>query len=159
MSSSSRWSLAAALLLAACAPATPAAPKVDVAAEEAAIRARVTEWNGFLQAKNDSAIAALYGTRGALMPANMPKLSGDAIRPFWAQLWAMNVTLTITTVNVTVAESGDLALEEGSYTFAVPTMPTDTGKYLVTWYKEGGKWMVAQDIWNSDLPPVVPTTK
>jgi ketosteroid isomerase-like protein len=152
MSSSIRWSLAAALTLAAA--CAPAAPKVDLAAEETAIRARVTEWNGFLQAKNDSAITALYGDRGALMPANMPKITGAAaMRPFWGQLGTMNVDLKLTTVSVTVAQSGDLAVEEGTYTFDLPGTPTDTGKYLVVWGKQDGKWMVAQDIWNSDMPP------
>lgn len=156
MSSSIRWSLAAALTLAsACAPA---APKVDLAAEETAIRAKVAEWNGFLQSKNDSAITALYGDRGALLPAGMPKMAGAAaMRPFWAQLGAMNVDLKLTTVSVTVAQSGDLAVEEGSYTFEIPGTPADKGKYLVVWYKQDGKWLVAQDIWNSDMtPPAAP---
>jgi hypothetical protein len=29
---------------------------------------------------------------------------------------------------------------------------TDTGKYLVHWKQVGGKWLLANDIWNSDLP-------
>ena len=158
MPSSIRWSFAAALLVAAaCAPATP---KADLAAEEAAIRARVAEWNGFLAAKNDSAIAALYGDRGALLPANMPKVSGAAaMLPFWGQLSTMGVVLKLTSVSVTVAQSGELAVEEGSYTFDLTGMPRDTGKYLVVWHKQDGKWFVAQDIWNSDLaPPMTPAS-
>jgi ketosteroid isomerase-like protein len=156
MFGSIRWSLAAALTLAAA--CAPAAPKVDLAAEETAIRAKVTEWNGFLQSKNDSAITALYGDRGALFPAGMPKIVGAAaMRPFWAQLWAMNVNLVLSTVSVTVAQSGDLAVEEGTYTFEIPGTPADKGKYLVVWYKQDGKWLVAQDIWNSDMtPPAAP---
>lgn len=156
MPSPIRWSLAAALTLAAA--CAPAAPKVDIAAEETAIRAKVAEWNGFLQAKNDSAITALYGDRGALLPAGMPKLSGAAaMRPFWAQLWALNVNLVLNSVSVTVAQSGDLAVEEGTYSFDVPGVPSDKGKYLVVWYKQDGKWLVAQDIWNSDMtPPAAP---
>jgi ketosteroid isomerase-like protein len=156
MPTSIRWSLATALTIAAA--CAPAAPEVDIAAEETAIRARVAEWNGFLQAKNDSAITALYGDRGALLPAGMPKLSGAAaMRPFWAQLWAFNVNLVLTTVSVIVAQAGDLAVEEGTYTFDIPNTPTDKGKYLVVWYKQDGKWLVAQEIWNSDMtPPAAP---
>ncbi|MEO8636769.1 MAG: DUF4440 domain-containing protein [Gemmatimonadales bacterium] len=155
MSTATRWSMAAALsLAAACAPA---APKVDLAAEEAAIRARVAEWNGFLQTKNDSAITALYGDRGAMLPTNMPKVTGAAaIRPFWGQLSTMGVVLKLNTVSVTVAQSADLAVEEGTYTFDLTGMPSDTGKYLVVWYKQGGKWLVAQDIWNSDMAAPMP---
>jgi hypothetical protein len=32
----------------------------------------------------------------------------------------------------------------------------DSGKYLVRWVQQNGKWLLAQDIWNSDLPAPMP---
>jgi hypothetical protein len=32
----------------------------------------------------------------------------------------------------------------------------DSGKYVVRWVEENGTWRMAQDIWNSDLPPPPP---
>jgi hypothetical protein len=29
--------------------------------------------------------------------------------------------------------------------------PVDSGKYIVRWVNENGRWLMAQDIWNSDV--------
>lgn len=147
--------LACATLLLAALGCT-AAPRADTAREEAAIRQLVSDWNGYLTAKNDSAIAALYAGDGVMLPPNMPRVSGTAgIRAFWAELWKMNATLTLATVSVAVAPSGDLAVEEGNWDIALGDQK-DHGKYLVVWRKASGGWKVAQDIWNSDQPPAPP---
>jgi len=63
--------------------------------------------------------------------------------------------------------SGPAATELGRWTFAWPTSatrppgvpPVDSGKYIVRWVQQDGQWLMAQDIWNSDLalpPPPAP---
>ncbi len=141
------WSLACA-----------GAPPVDAAAEEKAIRDIDTSWNAWLAAKNDSAIGAIYADGAVLLPPNMPRMTGAAnIRAFWAGLWPMNASLSLTPGTITVA-SATLAVEEGSYAFSAPGLPNDVGKYLVVWKKTGGQWQATQDIWNSDqpAPPAAP---
>jgi len=32
----------------------------------------------------------------------------------------------------------------------------DSGKYIVRWVKDSGRWLMAQDIWNSDVPLPLP---
>ena len=69
--------------------------------------------------------------------------------------WFNAATLVLTTESVDA--NGSLAVERGTYkiTLTPPgaTAPiTDTGKYLVHWRKVGDNWMMANDIWNSDLP-------
>lgn len=136
------------------------APRADLAKEEAAIRQRVSDWNGYLTAHNDSAITALYGDDGVMMPPGQARLTGSgAIRTFWATLWPMKAALTLSTVSVRVAPSGDLAVEEGNWDFAIPSPAGDQkdhGKYLVVWSRATGSWKVAQDIWNSDQQPPAP---
>lgn len=134
----------------ACAP-RPA----DTSADEAAIHALVQSFNDHLKAQNDSALAAMYAADAVLLPPNLPRVSGtDNIRQFWAQIWPLKATLVIQPERVRV--SGDLAVEEGSWTWSVPA-PTgeqrDNGKYLVSWRKVDGKWLIAQDMWSSDNPP------
>lgn len=137
-----------ALLSLACAGARP----VDAAAEEKAIRDIDTSWNAWLIAKNDSAIGAIYADGAVLLPPNLPRMTGAAnIRAFWAGLWAMNASLTLTPGTIKVA-SATLAVEEGSYAFSAPGVPNDAGKYLVVWEKTGGRWQATADIWNSDQP-------
>ena len=140
-------------LLSACRPA--AVP----AADEAAIRTIVEQWNGYLKTQNDSAIAAIYAPEAVLLPPAMPRVQGaDAIRSFWAVIWTMKASLTLTPV--TVRASGDWAMEEGNWSWSNPSPTgeqTDHGKYLVTWHRTPTGWRAVQDIWNSDqAPPATP---
>lgn len=153
---------AAALSLAALAACQPAAPKVDVAAEEAAIRAQVAAFNAATAAYDDSAIAAVYTPDGVILPPNQGRASGTAaIRNQFAGLAQLKATLVITPVSILIASSGDLAVEEGTWTYSMP-MPggsayNDNGKYLEVWKKVNGTWLIASDIWNSDnAPPAAP---
>jgi ketosteroid isomerase-like protein len=126
--------------------------KADTAAEETAIRAQDTAWNAAVAAKSDSAVAAIYADNGTLMPPNEKIVTGTAaIRSFFAMLWPMNANLVITPTAITVASSGDMATDVGTYTFSAGQV-NDTGKYLVHWHKIGNAWKVVDDIWNSDTP-------
>lgn len=143
-------------VLACLSLACASAPKHDPAADQQAIRDIVTQWNGYLQSKNDSAIGALYAADAVLMPPNMPPVKGaEQARAFFAQIWAMNGSLTLTTDAVEV--SGDLATERGTWTWSNPTpdggTATDNGGYLVSWRRENGQWKAVNDIWNSHNPP------
>jgi ketosteroid isomerase-like protein len=148
--------LAVGLALAmACSAGAKAPAPVDTAADEAAIRAIDTSWNGWLAAQNDSAIAAIYAADAVLMPPNLPRVSNPAaIRGFWAGLWPLKASLVLTPGAIRV--SGDMAVEEGNWAFSAPA-PTgeqkDNGKYLVVWRKDAGAWHAVQDVWNSDNPP------
>lgn len=143
------------LLTLACGSTEKAPAPVDTSADEAAIRAIDTSWNGWLKARNDSAIAAIYAADAVLLPPNLPRVSGaDAIRAFWAGLWPLKADLVLTPVTIRIA--GDWGIEEGNYAFTIPAPGGDTkddGKYLVIWRKSGGRWSAVQDIWNSDAPP------
>jgi len=77
------------------------------------------------------------------------------IRAFFATLNAVKPMLTLRADSVWA--SGSTAVEQGrwwwKWTGAPPpgVPPVDSGKYLVRWVNEGGKWLIAQDIWNSDV--------
>jgi ketosteroid isomerase-like protein len=63
-----------------------------------------------------------------------------------------------------ITAAGDLAVERGSYeeTYTQPgaSAPvTDRGKYLVHWRRIGGKWLMVDDIANSDLPVTAPPAR
>jgi ketosteroid isomerase-like protein len=127
-------------------------------AEETAIRAQNAAWNAAVVAKSDSAMAAIYADNGTLMPPNEKIVTGTAaIRSFFAMLWPMNANLVITSTAITVASSGDMATDAGTYTFSAGQV-NDTGKYLVHWHKIGTTWKIVDDIWNSDTPlPAMPS--
>jgi ketosteroid isomerase-like protein len=147
--------------VAACArPEPPAPPKADPAAIEQAIKAKGSDWNGYIAAQDDSAIAALYADDAVLMPPNQPRRTGADIRTFWSGLWVIKPTMTISTDKVVASEAGDVAVEEGSFKLSYAGADgkpiEDTGKYIVIWRKTGNDWKVVRDIFNTDLPPAPP---
>ncbi len=158
---------AAALLLPACqagdkpagnAAATKGAgAATDAAADEKAIRGQVDRWLQLVKAKDAAGIAQLYTDDGAVMPPNGPIGKGhEAIQKTWASLMQTpGIDLTFAPDQIVVAQSGDMALDRGTYqlTVAPAGKPQhDTGKYVVVWRKVDGTWKAAADIFNSDLP-------
>ena len=139
-------------LLAAC---TPASTSTDTAADEQAIRAELDGWNSALSSANDSLLATFYAEGAEMLPPGGPKVMGrDNIRAFWATIWPMKATLTMTPGRVEVG--GDLAVESGTWTWTMPTPSgeqRDHGKYLQSWRRVDGTWRITADIWNSDLSP------
>jgi ketosteroid isomerase-like protein len=63
-------------------------------------------------------------------------------------------SLTFDPEQIVVSSSGDMALDRGTYKFAIApngSVQADTGKYVVVWRKIGNDWRAAADIFNSDL--------
>jgi ketosteroid isomerase-like protein len=155
----SRLPLVLLLALLGCAPAQ----STDTSADDQAIRGRVEAENSALASQNESTIASIYAADARMLPPNMPRLTGrDSIRKFFAMIWPMKASLSFATVTLHV--SGDWAIEEGNYTWTMPSPAAgappidDHGKYLATWRRAGTTWEIAQDIWNSDLPVPAPAT-
>jgi uncharacterized protein (TIGR02246 family) len=154
-----RYLLGSLLLLASCSPQ----PTVDLAAEEATLRKLDAEWSQAAQAKDVDKFVSYYAEDGALLGQHSPIATGPAeIRKVVAGLMALpGVSLSFAPNKVEVAKSGDLAYVRGSFkmTFNDPAGKpvNDVGKYVEVWKKQaGGQWKVAADIFNTDLPPMVP---
>ncbi|MEO8202085.1 MAG: nuclear transport factor 2 family protein [Gemmatimonadota bacterium] len=132
-------------------------PAADPDVAEQKIRDMVKQWNASLVAHDDSSIAELYAPDARLLPPYEGQVIGPtAIREYFAALWPLKANLVFTTIGIKVAESGELAVEEGNWAITIPGMVdtvTDGGKYLVTWVRKGDDWKVYQDIWNSSKPP------
>lgn len=103
------------------------------------------------------ALANFYADDAVVLPPNMPRAEGrDAIRSVYASMmgWGPLTSATFTTDQVIIPESGEIAVEVGTYTMggAAPdgTPYQDTGKYLSTWKNVNGEWKVVAVIWNSD---------
>jgi ketosteroid isomerase-like protein len=155
---------ATALALAACKPAATPPPDTTAAARTA-IDAANANWPRLTSTSHADSLADLYTADAVMMPPNMATVHGrDSIRAFFT---VMNSTkgITLALKAVAVWGSGDAAIEQGRWTFTwaadakrppgVP--PVDSGKYLVRWVQQNGKWLMAQDIWNSDTPaPMMP---
>ena len=155
--------LAVAAVAACAQPAPPAPPKADQAAIEKEIKDQVAAWNGYIAAQNDSAIGAFYTDDAVLMPPNQPRMTGPAIRGFFAGMWVIKPTMVLSTDKVVASDAGDVAVEEGSFKLSYAGADgkpiEDTGKYIVIWKKTDKGWKVVRDIFNTDLPPAAPPSK
>jgi uncharacterized protein (TIGR02246 family) len=150
--------VASLILLPVLAGCQPAAPKVDTAADEQAIRAQVEAFNAAVARYDSAAVTALYAQDAALLPPNQERLEGPAaIQQFFAGMRQLNASMVIAPTVIVVAASGDIAMEEGTWTFTMPMADgstfSDNGKYLVAWKKIDGTWLMERDIWNSDNAP------
>ena len=158
---------AALVAVAACQKAeTPeqaaARAEQETAAARTAIEAQGAAFGTHFSAGHADQVAALYTEDAEVLPPNEKAISGRAnIQAYFATfLGAGTASLALTTG--TVVASGTHAVERGSYVLAFTPGPqapkefkaiTDTGKYVAHWVNQGGTWLMAHDMWSSDLPP------
>lgn len=135
------------------------APKVDLSAEEKAIRAIETEWANAVPTKDVDKMVGFY-TEDAVMlaPGEAVATGKAAIRASWTQMLAPpDLELTWGATKVEVAKGGDLAYSVGTYAMSYKDASgkavNDRGKYATVWRKgSAGDWKAAVDMINSDLP-------
>jgi len=158
------------MLVAAALGCQAAPPPKDTSAEaKQAIDAADANWARLTAAGHADSLADLYHANGVMLPPNMPPVRGrDAIRGFMTMMNSMSSPPPVLTVRAdSVWAQGALALELGRWNFAwaagakrPPGAPAaDSGKYMVRWVNENGRWLMVQDIWNSDVAmPMAPAT-
>lgn len=157
-----RTLLAAAI---ACSFAACAPPKVDLAAEEAAIRSRSEALAAAEAAKDREKALTFWLPDAVAHPAGAPQVQGrDAIdklyRQFFDSIGMKSFSSRIS--GIVVAQSGDMAFDTGvnRMVFGTPGGDViDIGKYLAVWKKSDGLWYLAALSFTSDAPAPVPVPK
>jgi ketosteroid isomerase-like protein len=125
--------------------------------------ANVDRWLGAAQADS---LASLYAEHATVMGPNMPAIVGrDSIRAFLTRMFSWGSYVQQATVTSATAR-GPMAVFKGTYTMTYtpgPNAPpemrtanTEAGKFLVHLHRLDGRWMVVDDIWNTDAPPAPP---
>lgn len=147
---------AALTVFAACATVA-----VNPATEEATIRERSAAMNRAATARNVDAIIGFHSPSAVAMMPNAPIMRGtDAIRAGWRETLALpNLSLNWQPSTITVAASGDVATEVGTYTlsFDAPSgRINDAGSYTTVWEKVDGEWVIASDLVTSSQPLPAP---
>src|SRR5437879_4460514 len=152
-------------LLAAALGCQAAPPPDTSASAKQAIDAANAQWPRLTSSGHSDSIAQFYAADAVIMPPNMASMKGkDAIRAFFATMNTMDPKPTLTVRAVTVVGSGPVAVESGRWNWAYPAgakLPpgmaaVDSGKYIVRWTEQNGKWVMVDDIWNSDSPLPTP---
>jgi uncharacterized protein (TIGR02246 family) len=150
------------VLITAAAACAPAAPAVDIAAEEAAVRALSAQWLA-LDGKRDAAgIARLFADDARLVWAGQEPVVGPReIQEFLAGEFGANPQQKSvwTTDRIMLSAAGDMAVEYGHYANTATGMDgsgSDRGNYVTVYEKSGGTWKVKADASASAMPRMQP---
>jgi uncharacterized protein (TIGR02246 family) len=119
----------------------------------AAIEAANKEFEAAIGRGDGASLASLYTTDGQLLPTHSEIVSGkQAIADFWQGGIDSGIkAASLSTVEV--EGQGDTAYEVGKYELkGQEGQVLDSGKYVVIWKQENGKWKLHRDIWNTSMP-------
>lgn len=135
---------------------TPAAGSVSIVDDEALIRRIDSVWSSALHAKDLDAVMTNYAEDAAFLAPGQPLLQGrPAIRAWFERTTAIpGYSATFEPTVIVVARAGDMAYEIGRYrvTFRGEdgAPQTRVGKHLVTWVKQGDRWLVSAESISGD---------
>ncbi len=113
--------------------------------------ANARQIEGF-KTKDVEAMIVNYAPDAVILPPNSPMIEGRAAigEFFRGMLTLMGDDMSFSTTRFDA--SGDLAYEFGTYEGSFGGVP-DKGKYVAVWKKQpDGNWMIAADIFNTDIP-------
>ncbi len=157
--------LAATLLLVACAPKpeTPEQMAARLRAESdsarVAIEANDARFMHFVAAGKADSAASVYAEDAILYPEHLPPVHGRTAIAKWISDGLAGGAMTMAVQTASVEASGPIAIETGTNAWTlVPKTPAgakpvvDTIKYVTTWRKIGGQWLITNDIGNSIMP-------
>jgi uncharacterized protein (TIGR02246 family) len=161
-----KFYLAALFLLAGCAqPSTePAKPQVDLAKEEAAIRATDDQWKAAIKARDAQKTASFWTDDATLLFPNQAPVTGKAaIIDFVTNAYKdPDFSVTWTTNKIEVAAGGDIASQIASETFTFRVgkkLVTQHNNGVVVWKKQSdGAWKADVDI-GTPAPEAAPAKK
>ena len=136
-------SMCVLLVVGACAP--------PVAQESGEIAAASDEWEAALNAGDIDTLVGMYTEDARLMAPNAPSESGlEAVRAAFGAM--IDAGLTIELDSVAAMAAGDLGHNIGTYQLTAPDgAVADRGKFLEVRRRVDGEWLIAADIWNSDM--------
>ena len=129
----------------------------ELTVEDLAVIRQVTNaWQFHVKAADWESLMVVYTPNAVVMPPNGPTLHGhEAIKTFMAEgPVIIDVRLTIEEID----GGGKPAFVRGTYTMTIqpegaPEPLQDRGKYIEIRRKQAdGAWLIAVDIFNSDLP-------
>lgn len=115
------------------------------------------EFSAHVKKGDAAAIAGMYSSTAKVLPPNGELTEGRAnIQKLWQG--AIDSGMRDLSFEVLeVVKKGDTVYEVGKYSVKdAAGKEVDRGKYVVIYKREGGKWKLHRDIWNSSMPLPAP---
>jgi len=153
------------LALLAAALGCQAAPPPDTTAEaKQAIDAANATWARTDRRRPRGLARPVLHPNAVILPRTCRRSTARSIRAFFAVLNTMSSPPPVLTVRTdSVWASGAMAVDLGRCSSpacrrqtAARRSAVDSGKYIVRWVNDSGRWLMAQDIWNSDVAMPMP---
>lgn len=142
-----------------CSPPAASMQKPASSTPEVRIDGLRQQFNSAYNARDSAALAALFAADAVLLPPGAPAVVGrSAIEARYAAQFA-NIQSSFALYPGRIGVSGDLAWLRGEYQrvdVAVPGgVPTNIiGKYLMTFSRDRGDWMITSDAWSTNETPL-----
>lgn len=133
--------------------AAPAPAKPDLAQIKTEIQAAENAWAAALNARDLNALMAMYTDDAVSMPDNEPMQVGKAAiqKAQEAEFKNMPKDMNFAFEALDVYGDGETVTETGKSTYKDATgKVTGTGKYMVVWKKQDGKYLCIREIYNRD---------
>jgi uncharacterized protein (TIGR02246 family) len=135
-----------------------AAPKVDVAREEQAVRRLTADWFAAEVRRDLEASLSFLAPDAIIQPEGAPTTFGpEGMREIYKEFFAAPFTdLVMEERKIVVSESGDLAYDAGPWKMVLPSHAGPIrapGKSLIVWQKRGTDWKVVSISFSMDTPP------
>jgi ketosteroid isomerase-like protein len=129
----------------------------DSAADATAHQAHEA-YTSAINSNNLQSLVAIFTDNVVLLSPNEPVLVGKAAVRSWSAAYLKAFTIHWDKAALEFTVAGEWAFER--YSYQQKDKPrgggasvTDTGKGLIIYHRDSdGKWRVARDAWNSDLP-------
>lgn len=112
-----------------------------------------TKFMEYFRNGDSKGLADCYTVDAKVLPPNSDEVSGrEAIARFWQALMDSGIK-EVKLMTGEVDGDGATAVEVSKYSLHDANGETlDSGKYIVIWKEEDGRWKLHQDIFNSSLP-------
>jgi uncharacterized protein (TIGR02246 family) len=151
---------ASAVLAIAAAAGCVAQPKVNLAAEEAAIRATDDKWLAAATAHDLERILPFWADDATILPPGTPAITGkQAIRQYISGAFATpGFSISWKTEKIEVSQSGDMAYSSGIDRISLTTPDgksvTEENRGVAIWKKQpDGSWKCVLDVMSPAAPP------
>jgi ketosteroid isomerase-like protein len=145
------------LALAACQPSqSPATADSNTDVDSASIRSEADAWFKAIAAKDLEKTLSFYASDAQYLSAGRPAAATpESRRKLWVEDYATpGFSSDEVTTQIEVARSKDLAYQRGTYVSTMQNekgqMTKSTGKFVVVWKKQDGRWQAIIDMDNTD---------